>query len=193
MKVIIVHGFGGIPNGGWFPWLMKELATRDIPAYSFLLPHTEDPVVDEWVKALDTQLGCDMKGTILLGHSLGATGILRYLEQKGKNFTSRLQGVVLVSGLIERLEVDDKKSIFRKLDSFVEPAISLSSLQDLADTFVVIHGKKDNIVPLFHAEKIARELKARLEVIEDGDHFSQKSQPICYELPKVLEVILGIV
>ena len=48
-KVFIVHGFGGMPNGGWFPWLMKELATKDTFACSLPMPGTDLPILDEWI------------------------------------------------------------------------------------------------------------------------------------------------
>ena len=42
-KVFIVHGFEGEPNGGWRPWLMGELAKKDIYACALPMPIPSSP------------------------------------------------------------------------------------------------------------------------------------------------------
>lgn len=190
MKVIIIHGFGGIPNGGWFPWLMHELALKSIPAYSLLMPNTQNPIAREWVAEIDKQIGDSIEDIILVGHSLGVSAILRYLE---KFPTRRFKGIVLVSGFVEKLEVDNPDSVFRKIDDFVDPAIIFDDIRKATQNFSVIHGEKDTIVPLGYTEPLVKGLDAELVIVRDGDHFSQKTEPICYELPPVLESILKII
>jgi predicted alpha/beta hydrolase family esterase len=169
---------------------MHELALKNIPAYSLLMPNTQNPVAREWVAEIDKQIDNDSEDVILVGHSLGVSAILRYLE---KFPTRRFKGAVFVSGFVEKLEVDNPESVFRKIDDFVDPAIIFHDIRKTAQKFVVIHGEKDTIVPLVYTEQIVQGLGAELVVVKDGDHFSQKTQPICYELPPVLESILNII
>ena len=48
----MIHGFRGEPNGGWRPWLMGELAQKDIYAHALLMPNPYEPKKDEWVKTI---------------------------------------------------------------------------------------------------------------------------------------------
>ncbi|MES2315463.1 MAG: alpha/beta hydrolase [Patescibacteria group bacterium] len=186
-KVYIIHGFGGVPNGGWFPWLMRELAKESIFACSLPMPNTNNPNVTEWVEAIGSYIGEPSKDTIIVGHSLGVPAILRYLESL-KSGTS-IGGILLVSGFIEPLETENPKSEFRKIDNFVNPPINFEKIKNISHEAIVLHGAKDLIVPFYHAEKISKGLECKLIKIENGDHFSQKIEPICYELPEVLEAL----
>ncbi len=189
-KVFIVHGFGGIPNGGWFPWLMKELAKKGVPVCSLLMPHTNDPVVSEWVDHISSNVVGEEENAILLGHSLGVPAILRYLESLPEG--RRIGGVVLVSGFIEPLDTEDPNSAFRKIDAFAVPEINFEKIKDIPKSAVILHGSEDKLVPFSHAERIAKGLNCKLVRIEGGTHFSQITEPICYELPEVLEAVLEI-
>ncbi|MCC6323342.1 serine hydrolase family protein [Candidatus Nomurabacteria bacterium] len=190
-KVYIVHGFGGIPNGGWFPWLMKELALLGIPATSILLPDTNNPDVNKWSETINKYVGEDTENVILVGHSLGVPALLRYLERCLNDKT--LGGLVLVSGVLEPLEVDNPISDFRKIDQFLIPEINFENIKNIPNQSIVIHGSKDPIVPITHAEKISKAMNCELITIPEGDHFSQKMEPICYELPEVLSAIKKII
>jgi len=79
-KVFIVHGFGGEPNGGWRPWLMGELAKKDIYACALPMPTPEEPKKEEWVKAITDAIKIPNEEIFLVGHSLGVPAILHYLE-----------------------------------------------------------------------------------------------------------------
>ena len=80
-KVFIVHGFGGIPNGGWIPWLMQELAKSRIYACALPMPESKEPVVSKWVEEITHAVNNSPEDEIFLfGHSLGVPAVLRYLE-----------------------------------------------------------------------------------------------------------------
>lgn len=187
-KVFIVHGFGGIPNGGWFPWLLKELALQNIPATALLMPDTNNPDVGKWSDTINKYAGDDTENTILIGHSLGVPACLRYMERFLND--KKLGGLVLVSGVIDPLEIDNPNSEFRKIDQFLIPEIDFEKIKSIPQKTIIIHGAKDPIVPLSHAEKISNYMDSELIIVPNGDHFSQKMDPICYELPQALEVIL---
>lgn len=190
-KVFIIHGFGGIPNGGWFPWLMSELEQKNTFACSIPMPNPKTPVVSEWVNALQTFIGTSSDETILVGHSLGVPGILHYLESlpEGQSFG----GIVLVSGFTEPLDMDNSQSDFRRIDSFVSQPFNFRQIKNTAKSFSVIHGSVDPVVPFLQAEKLSFDLGCTLVRVEGGDHFSQKMDPICYKLPQALEEILRMI
>ncbi|MBU0611840.1 alpha/beta hydrolase [Patescibacteria group bacterium] len=187
-KVFIVHGFGGIPNGGWIPWLMEELATRGVFACALPMPDSRKPVVSKWIEEIRHAVNnCPEDEVFLVGHSLGVSAVLRYLENvpEGK----KIAGALLISGLISPLEPESKKSIYRPIDSFVVPPIDLEKVKNKALKFVVLHSIDDPAVPFFHAEKISSALGCKLIKTEKGGHFFILSKPICYKLPEALEIL----
>lgn len=191
-KVFIIHGFGGIPNGSWISWLMTELGKKDVYACSLPMPNPKNPIVSEWTDEINHAVNNCLKDDeiFLIGHSLGVPAILRYFEQSKQN--KKISGVILVSGLIDPLDSKNKKSNFRKIDSFVFPFIDFRKIKNKAKKFVVFHSVDDPIVPFYHAEKISKELNCKLVKTKKGGHFFILSKPICYKIPKLLKEIESI-
>jgi len=191
-KVFIIHGFGGIPNGGWTSWLMVELSKSKIYTCALPMPNPKKPIVLEWIKEIDQAVNNAPEDEIfLVGHSLGATAILKYLESTKDS--KKISGVVLVSGLINSLEPENQTSKYRLIDSFVIPPIDLEKVKNKANKFVVLHSTDDPAVPFENAEKISSGLNCELVKVEKGGHFFILSEPICYELPILLEIILKVI
>ena len=191
-KIFIVHGFGGIPNGGWMPWLMQELAKKRIFACVLPMPDSKKPVVSKWIEEITHAVNNSPEDEIfLVGHSLGATAILKYLESIEGD--KKIPGVVLVSGLISPLDPDNKESNYRKIDSFVVPPIDFEKVKNKANKFVILHSVDDPAVPFWHAEKLSKELDCKLVKVEKGGHFFILAEPICYELPPLLKILEEVI
>ncbi len=170
-KVFIMHGFEGSPNGGWRPWLMGELEKQDIYACALPMPDPANPVCDEWIEEISGVINDSNREDeiYLVGHSLGSTAILRYLESAYSNIlTSGVSGVVLTSCPIEK----NKNS---KISSFLETPFDFEKIKTKAKKFAIIHGDNDPNVPLRNAEVLAKELNGDLVVIKDGGHLNGSS------------------
>lgn len=100
-RAIIVHGWGGTPQEGWFPWLKKDLEKKGFSISVPQLPDTEHPHIKTWVPALAVAVGTPDQETYLVGHSMGCQTIIRYLEtlKEGK----KIGGAVFVAGFIRPL------------------------------------------------------------------------------------------
>lgn len=187
-KIFIVHGFGGIPNAGWIPWLMEELAKKGIYACALPMPDSKKPVVSRWIEEISHAINNSPEDEIfLVGHSLGATAVLKYLESIPED--KKISGVLLISGLVSPLDPKNPESIYRAIDSFVVPEIDFEKVKNKSGKFAVLHSADDPAVPFFHAEKISSTLNCELVRVEEGGHFYILAQPICYELPKALEIL----
>ncbi|MEK7108482.1 MAG: alpha/beta fold hydrolase, partial [Patescibacteria group bacterium] len=79
-RAIIVHGWSGNPQEGWFPWLEKEITTAGLEVSVPAMPDADHPKIEPWVQTLVDTIGTPDANTILIGHSIGAQTILRYLE-----------------------------------------------------------------------------------------------------------------
>jgi predicted alpha/beta hydrolase family esterase len=162
-KVFIVHGFEGSPNGGWRPWLMGELEKRDIYACALSMPDPEAPVCYKLVEEISRHINKDDE-VYLVGHSLGASAILRYLESA----PAGIAGAVLVSGPIE-------KNRNNKIDSFLDKPFDWKNIKSKASEFVIIHGDTDPNVPLNDAEILSKELDGELIIVKNGGHLNGSS------------------
>ncbi len=162
-EVFIVHGLHGWPNGGWRTWLMQELDKKEIYPCSLPMPKTDNPICEEWVEEMTRVVEQNKDNEIyLVGHSLGSTAILRFLE---KTEVKSVKGVVLVSGPIKPVGSGN-------LNDFLEKPFDFEKIKKNADHFLVIHGDNDPIVPFEHAQILSKELGCELVSVKDGGHLN---------------------
>jgi uncharacterized protein len=163
LKVFIIHGFEGSPNGGWRPWLMAELGKKDVYACALPMPKPNQPIRKEWVAEIAKNINQNKEDNIyLVGHSLGVPAILHYLQ----NSDARpISGSVLVSGPFVKVSVNHKAdpswdsrtlSIMLKkaeiLDNFIGDSFNFEKIKSKCKRFHVIHGDNDPLVPLDDAK-----------------------------------------
>lgn len=107
-RVFIVHGWGGFPQKGWFPWLKNKLENRGFIVQIPPMPDTENPNMKPWVNHLAKIVGTPDKNCYFIGHSLGCITILRYLESLKTN--QKIGGAVLVAGFAKDLTYEGYKN-----------------------------------------------------------------------------------
>ena len=178
-KVFMVHGFNGEPNGGWRPWLMGELAKKDIYACALPMPNPEAPIKEEWVKTISEAIGDPSLDIFLVGHSLGVSAIFRYLEKLSDG--KKIGGAVLVSGPLSLINKDG----YDNVNKFLDPPFSFDHIKKSCNNFAVIHGDDDRSVPFSDAEKLSEILSCPLISIPGGRHLNGSAG--WRELPQVLE------
>ena len=83
-KIIIVHGWDGRPDCGWFKWIAAELKKKEFKVIMPVMPDKETPVISKWIKHLDKVAGKIDEDTYFIGHSIGCQTIIRYLVKKNK-------------------------------------------------------------------------------------------------------------
>jgi hypothetical protein len=80
---LIVHGFGGSGPGHWQTWLAGELERRGERVAYPTLPRPDAPRLDEWLVALDEQLGAlSGQEVVVLAHSCGASLWLHHAARR---------------------------------------------------------------------------------------------------------------
>jgi len=177
-KVFIIHGYQGTPDGGWRPWLVKELEKQNISSESLTMPSPDSPICSEWIEKISEHVKMNKDSDIyLVGHSLGVTAILRYLENED---AEHVHGAVLVSGPSE-----NNGNI--KLNSFFDKSLDFKNIKTKCRSFVIIHGDDDPAVPVHNAETLSKELEGELIIIKKGGHLNGSAG--WYELPQCLEVL----
>lgn len=181
-KVFMVHGFGGEPNGGWRPWLMGKLARQDVWACALAMPTPDKPKMEEWVEAIEKNVGTPNEDIYLVGHSLGVPTVLNYIESLQKGI--KIGGVVLVSGIIHPIPGKDR---YIPINHFYEKEFNYEHIKSVCNNFLVIHGDNDTAVPFEQAEELSHKLSCELVEIKNGGHLNGSSG--FYELPEALDAL----
>ncbi|MFA5841465.1 MAG: alpha/beta hydrolase [Candidatus Paceibacterota bacterium] len=186
-RVFIIHGWDGYPEEGCFPWLKKELENRGFSVFNPAMPEPLNPRIETWVPFLAKQVGVPDQNTILLGHSIGAQTVLRYLESFGGN--AKVGGVVLLAGWVHLTDeaYEDKEDLNIALP-WLEKAINWDKVRPCAGKFVGIFSDNDELVPLTDSEIFREKLGAQIIIEHNKGHFSGEDGVT--ELPSALQAIL---
>ena len=158
---------------------MTELEKKGIYACALPMPGFESPNCKEWVNEIKGQVDLNLNDDIyLVGHSLGGTAILSYLEE---NDSMRIGGVVLVSTPVEKTRIDE-------INNFFEKPFNYENIKSKSQKFTIIHGTDDKYVPSQQAEKLSKSLDGELILIPNGGHLSGSEG--FHTLPEVLKSLL---
>jgi uncharacterized protein len=181
MRVIIIHGWGGNPNEGWFPWIRKELGRKGFSVEIPEMPETDYPKIEAWVGKLK-----EMKpdeNTVLIGHSIECQTILRFLES-GNN----VKGVILVAGWMKLKEdsFQDEGEI-EIAEPWEKTNIDFSAVKEKAGKVFTIYSTNDPFVRLEDQEMFNTELDAELINVGEKGHISGDNGIM--ELPEVLDAV----
>lgn len=179
-NAVIVHGWGANSESNWFPWLAKELEKQAYKATVPNFPNTQNPVLTEWLEYFRKEVLID-QNTILIGHSLGVSFILRFLEQLGGEKT--VKSAFFVSGFERPLDIAE-------IDNFVDKPFDWQKIRRSSKQFFVINSDNDPYIPLTIAEGLAKSLETELIVEVHGGHLNDPSGNLSY--PELLALILSL-
>lgn len=156
----------------WREWLAQEIVDADVLLPNF--PNRQNANYDEWkiyFEKLLPLLGDDVQ---LVGYSLGAMFLARYLHESPLD--SPVRRLVLISPCYDDESVEDLGS-FR--------VMSATGLEKSAREIHLFHSKDDPVVPFTELAKFQRDLPtATVHIFEDRNHFFQPTFPELKELLK---------
>ena len=184
-RVFIIHGWGGCPEEGWFPWLKGELEKRGFIVQVPEMPDTENPKIDTWVPFLSRLVHNPDGETLLVGHSIGCQTILRYLESLGEGV--RIGGAVLVAGWVSLTNLSGPKEE-RIARLWLERPIEWDRVLRHTRNFVAVFSDNDNHVPVSNSEVFRKRLGARIFLEHGKGHFTGDEG--VKEIPVVLNSLL---
>ncbi len=186
MRAFIIHGTYGSPTENWIPWLKTELEQLgcEVIVPSFPTPEGQD--LATWLSVWQPYNAQLDDQTILIGHSLGATFVLRILEQA----PHPIRTAFLVAGFAQPLEISSLNSL---LASFVKPPFNWVKIRQNAAEFHVFQSDNDPYVPFERGGELARNLGCEMTIVKNAGHFSEKTGYTHFELlveaiKRVLEV-----
>lgn len=178
--VYIFHGTGGKPEENWFPWLKRELEAHGHTVHVPQFPTPEHQTPEEWMKVFEVGGYTLDDDTILIGHSLGGTFLLRLLEEKN----ATVRAAFFIGSPIGILPI---RNIETDRPFLVEP-FDWEILKARAATWTVFHSDNDPFVGVENAHQLSRNLGANLVLIPGAGHFNRAAGYT--EFPELLERIL---
>jgi hypothetical protein len=145
----------------WKPWLRERLGD-DYEVILPIMPNKTNASFEEWKIWFEKIIPLLNDEIILIGHSLGASFVAKYLSEN--KFPKKLRGVFLVSGVFY------KGSDGRSLASFTLP----EKLDLQTEHIYLYHSKDDPVVPFSALRDFENALpKSNSRVFEDRKHINQ--------------------
>ena len=188
-KAIIVHGWGGSPEGDWYQWLKKELEKKGFKVLIPEMPETMFPKIEAWVSKLNQAAGEADENTYFIGHSIGCQTILRYLEKLPAN--KKIGGAILVAGWFSLTENTWDENYTQEIAlPWLETKIDFEKVKEHTDKIIVFLSDNDPYIPLSDFRIFREKLDADV-IIENGKgHFSGEDGITKY--PAILNKLLQI-
>ena len=182
-RVFIIHGWGGHPGEGVLGWLEQELTKRNIFVKSPAMANTDAPKIEEWVTHITRLVGDHYPDCYLVGYSLGANAILRYLATLKKGQT--IPGVVFIAPALHvkgELTVEQKKII----SPWIDKKLDLDTAKRRMNKSAAIFSDDDPLVPIMDTQLFRNKVNSKIIIEKGKGHFDQSEN-----LPIALETILS--
>lgn len=186
-NAIILHGMPGkeeyysdkypsASNSHWLPWLQKQLLINDIHAVTPEMFKCYEPIYESWKAEFEKNK--INEETILVGHSIGAGFIIRWLSES-KNVN--VENVILIAPW---LDPDNRKE-----NEFFNFEVD-SDLVSRTKKILIFHSTNDHREMQETLEIIKNEIKdVKVRVFENYGHFTYSSMGT-KKFPELLEEIL---
>lgn len=177
-RAFIIHGYVGVPDDAWKPWLKHGLEEQGFNVASPAMPDPDQPKLSEWVRTVQEAVGRPDPDCYFVGHSLGCATILRYLESLPDG--ERVGGCVFVAAFAS--------SGRPELQTFFESPLDWSKVRAACNKYVAVYSDNDVWVSVGNAATFERELGSKIVVEQFKGHFGADDG--ITELPVALDSIL---
>jgi len=185
-NALILHGVENNSQGNWFPWLRKDLSRKGYKVWVPDLPGSDSPNMKLWVKIIFSNKDWNFNNqSLMIGHSSGATLILRILEKLPAG--TQINKAILVACFVTR---GTKQEFFRYKEGLVRDGFDWRKIKKSAKKFFYIHSKNDKYE--CGAENgiiMKKHLGGELIIKENEGHFNLEQGPQYKQFPLIIELL----
>lgn len=182
MTILILHGIGGHAGIHWQQWLHDELENLDQTVLMPDLPYADHPDRQTWLKTVKQAAeGINPSELIIVGHSVGVTTALDFIEQ----VQSPVKGLLCVSGFAIDYGLELNSYFLR------EKSIDFSVVRRKVGRSFVFFGDNDPFVTRGALQNLADGLDVKPVIIPDGGHLN--SDAGFTKFPQLLDAINVII
>jgi predicted alpha/beta hydrolase family esterase len=133
------------------------------------MPNNSNAQYADWKKMFEKVMDKVDEDVILVGHSLGALFLTKYLSENSSS--KRIKSIFLVAA-----PFDDQSK--ESLGSFVIDVKKVESIAQKTDSIFLYFSKDDPVVAFSEADKYIQKLPlATLKVLDSRGHFRQEKFP----------------
>lgn len=159
------------PRKSWKLWLAEQLPDDDVLTPS--MPCADNAVYDEWVLMFEKILPSLTGDVRLIGHSLGAMFLAKYLQQNP--LQHKATQIILIAGGYNDDSLEDLGSFGVK---------SATNLPQSSDDIHLLHSTDDPVVPYTELAKFQADLpQATVHTFTNKAHFNDT------EFPELVEIL----
>lgn len=162
---VIIHGSYGSAQGNWFPWLKEKLEAHGHTVIVPQFPTPQGQSLDNWLKKFHEVVPEPDENFILIGHSLGATFVVRLLEKLKKPVLA----AVLVAPFMGPIGIMEYDVVNR---TFFDGEIDWEKLRRNTRHTLAYGSNNDPAVPQEMEEEVAKNMRTRLTIIRGGKHLN---------------------
>lgn len=185
-NALILHGAGNNSQGNWFPWLKSELEKRGYKVWSPDLPNSDIPNLNDWLNTIFSYKDFEFNNeTLLVGHSSGATLILRILEKLPENI--KIKKAILVAAPVELGTIPE---YFPYKKDLIKGGFNWQKIRNSCEEFYFIHSENDKYqCGVSQGKILENNLGGNLIIRPNEGHFNLEVGPQYKEFPFLLEII----
>lgn len=186
-NALILHGAGNNSQGNWFPWLKQELESKGYTVWSPDLPNANEPNQKQWLEAIFSNKEWKFNDeSLIVGHSAGATLILRILESLSDGV--QINKAILVAGPVKIGEKHPE--FFQYKRDLVRNPFAWEKIKKSAKSFYFIYSDNDPYECGQENGEITQEYLGRNLIVKSGEaHFNLEKSPRYREFPFLLSLI----
>ncbi len=156
----------------WKPWIAEQLADVDVLLPT--LPNGDNAVYDEWKIYFEKLIPFFSNDVQLVGHSLGAMFLAKYLHEKP--LTHKIRRLILIAGVYGEGSSEDNGSFL---------VGDATGLEKSAKDIHLFHSQDDPVVPFTELARFQADLpNAISHTFEDRGHFNDATFSELLELLK---------
>jgi len=183
MNALIIHGIEGHPEENWFPWLKEELDKLNIDTIIPKFPNADNPKLNEWLDFFKNYEDSINEDSILIGHSLGVSFILNFLEKNNK----KIKAAFFTAGFAGKIENEYNE----KMKSFIDKDFDFEKIKNSCKKFFIYSSDNDPYVPLEKGKELANNLDSELVIVNNAGHFNTEAGYA--KFPLLLEDIKNLI
>lgn len=178
-NAFILHGTEGYPEENWFPWLKEELEKQNFHVIVPQFPTPKEQTPETWFQVFEKYKEFLNPETIIFGHSLGSTFLLRILEK----YDIQIKISVFIATPIGILPIKNIKTD----KPFLEKPFDWQKIKQNAVKFFVFHSDNDPFVSLENGKQLAKHLGVNLTFIPSAGHFNESAGYLRFN--ELLEIV----
>ena len=183
-NALILHGAGNNSKGNWFPWLKEELQKKGYKVWVPDLPGADRPNQAQWLEIVkDWKFEED---SVMIGHSAGATLILRILERLPSDTV--INKAILVAGPVQKGK--NKPEYFPYKEDLMRQPFQWEKIKNSCKNFYLIYSDNDPYeCGIDQGEIICEHLEGELIFKPGQGHFNLEAGERYRAFPELLSYL----